>query len=87
LSTRKAPHAGLPTIEGAVELGAFLCGPPELITQQLMALEQQYPGLTLVNMTHPIGTPQAVILEQLEWFAREVMPTFKNRVAVTAPTD
>ena len=83
---RKAPRSGLPTIERAVERGAFLCGPPELITQQLMDLEQQYPGLARVNMSHPMGTPQAVILEQLEWFAREVMPTFKDREVVTPPT-
>ena len=84
---KKAPNAGLPTIEGAVERGAFLCGPPELITQQLMDLEQQYPGLARVSMSHPIGIPQAVILEQMEWFAQEVMPKFKDRVAAPASTD
>ena len=84
---KRAPHAGLPTIEGAVERGAFLCGPPELITEQLMELEQQYPGLARVSMSQPMGTPQAVILEQMELLAREVMPTFKDRVAVTASSD
>jgi hypothetical protein len=27
-----------------------------------------------------VSTPQALILEQLEWFAAEVMPAFKERV-------
>ena len=28
----------------------------------------------------PVGTPQSVILEQLDWFAQDVMPAFKGRV-------
>ena len=29
-------------------------------------------------MSTSIGTPEAVMLEQLTWFAREVMPKFKS---------
>jgi hypothetical protein len=35
----------------------------------------------------PVGTPQAVILEQLERFATEVMPAFKGRKAEAAVAD
>jgi hypothetical protein len=28
-----------------------------------------------------VGTPQKVILEQLSWFAKEVMPAFKGGAA------
>ncbi len=82
---RRAPHAGLPTLEDAVQKGAFLCGPPELIIEQLLRLEERYPGLERVGVSQPIGTPQAVILEQLEWFAAEVMPAFKKRVQEAVP--
>jgi len=34
-----------------------------------------------------VGTPQRVIMEQLEWFAQEVMPAFKGRVAAPVPAD
>ncbi|HSF34144.1 MAG TPA: LLM class flavin-dependent oxidoreductase [Candidatus Tectomicrobia bacterium] len=84
---RRAPHAGLPTLEDAVQKGAFLCGPPELIIEQLLRLEERYPGLERVGVSQPIGTPQAVILEQLEWFAAEVMPAFKKRVQEAVPAN
>ena len=75
---RRAPNAGLPTIQGAVESGAFLAGPPDRVIEQLKAVEKQYPGLDRVGVSHPVGTPQSVITEQLEWFAREVMPEFRG---------
>jgi alkanesulfonate monooxygenase SsuD/methylene tetrahydromethanopterin reductase-like flavin-dependent oxidoreductase (luciferase family) len=78
---RRAPTAGLPTIERAVQRGGFLCGPPELIIEQLKELEEQYPGLDRVVMGHPVGTPEKVILEQLEWLAQDVMPAFKKTEA------
>ena len=78
---RRAPNAGLPTIQGAVESGAFLAGPPDRVIEQLKAVEKQYPGLDRVGVSHPVGTPQSVITEQLEWFAREVMPEFRGEGA------
>src|SRR3989442_3669295 len=83
----KAPHAGLPTIAGAVQGGAFLCGPAEQIIEQLMKLQEAYPGLERINVAHPVGTPQSVILEQLQQFAEEVMPAFTQRVTETVVGD
>ena len=74
-----APLAGLPTMEQAIEAGAVLCGPPERIVQQLRALEESCPGLNRVSVSHPVGTPQDVILEQMEWFSQDVMPQFASR--------
>ena len=74
-----APLAGLPTMEQAIEAGAVLCGPPEGIVQQLRALEESCPGLNRVSVSHPVGTPQNVILEQMEWFSQDVMPQFASR--------
>jgi len=83
---KRAPTAGLPTIDRAVERGGFLCGPPELIIEQLKAVEAEYPGLNRVSVGQPAGAPQKVILEQLEWFAKEVMPAFKTS-GVAVPAD
>ena len=66
-------------IEQAVKNGAYLCGPPSQIIDTLMRLEQEYPGLERVSVSHPMGAPESLMLEQLEWFAAEVMPAFTNR--------
>lgn len=84
---KKAPTANLPTIEEAVETGSFLCGPPELIIEKLKQVEARYPGLDRVGMQHPMGTPEKVICEQLEWLAKEVMPAFKGQVPAATPAD
>ena len=84
---KKAPTANLPTIEEAVETGSFLCGPPELIIEKLKQVEARYPGLDRVGMQHPMGTPEKVICEQLEWLAKEVMPAFKGEIPATTPAD
>jgi alkanesulfonate monooxygenase SsuD/methylene tetrahydromethanopterin reductase-like flavin-dependent oxidoreductase (luciferase family) len=83
---RKARHAGLPTVRDGVKAGSWLCGPPELIIEKLMEIQDKYPGLEGINVGQPVGTPQRVLLEQLEWFAREVMPAFKQVPAAT-PAD
>ena len=84
---KRAPYADLPTLEGAVKAGAVLCGSPEQIIESLMALEDKYPGLQRVSMSHPIGTPSKVILHQLEWLASDVLPAFTERAAAPAVTE
>ena len=44
-----------------------------------MEIAHRYPGLEVVNVGQPVGTPQAVILDQLERFSAQVMPAFKRR--------
>ena len=75
---RLAPNAGLPTIEQSVASGGFLCGTPEMIIDALKRLENRYPGLERVSVSHPIGTPHNLILDQLEWFASDVIPAFNT---------
>ncbi len=41
-------------------------------------MEERYPGLDRVSVSQPVGAPQAVITEQLEWFAAELMPAFRG---------
>ena len=76
---RRAPTGGLPTIQEAVEKQAFLAGPPDRIIEQLKAVEKNYPALERIGMSHPMGTPQSVITDQIEWFGKEVMPAFKGK--------
>ena len=79
---RRAPFSDLPVIEDAVKSGSWLCGPPELITERMMELQDKYPGLERVHVgCTRMGTPLEVMLEQLERFGKEVMPTFKNQKA------
>jgi len=75
----RARGANLPTLRHAMKAGSWLIGPPELITEQLMEIQHKYPGLEVVNVGQVVGTPQAVILEQLERFAAQVMPAFKKQ--------
>ena len=84
---KRARSANLPTLEQAIEAGSWLCGPPELIIEKLQDVQERYPGLEEVNVGSVIGTPQSVILEQLEIFAREVMPAFQSQDRAAAPAD
>jgi alkanesulfonate monooxygenase SsuD/methylene tetrahydromethanopterin reductase-like flavin-dependent oxidoreductase (luciferase family) len=80
----RAPNAGLPTIQEAVKNGAFLCGPPERIVEKLMDLGERYPGLRRVTVSQPVGAPLSMIEGQLERFAKEVMPAFRNQPVAPA---
>ena len=68
--------AGVPTVEHYMKSGAWFAGRPEELTAYLKDLQSRYPGLEYVNVSISMGTPQKVMLEQLRWFAREVMPHF-----------
>ena len=83
----RARFAGLPTIEDGVRAGSWLCGPPELVAEKINNIQEMYPGLTQINVGSVVGTPQKVILEQLEWFGKEVMPQFKGQANVAVPAD
>ncbi|MBM3925415.1 MAG: LLM class flavin-dependent oxidoreductase [SAR202 cluster bacterium] len=76
---KKAPYAGLPTMEDAVKAGAVLCGPPESIIEKLKGIEEAYPGLDRVSMGLPVSSPQKMWMEQLERLAKEVMPAFAKK--------
>ena len=80
---RRARSAGLPTLEDGIRAGSWLCGPPEIVTEKLMGIQENYPGLDQINVGSVIGTPQSVILEQLEAFGKDVMPKFKGQVLAT----
>ncbi len=76
---KRAPTAKLPRIEDAVKSGGFLTGSPDEVIEHLMKLEKAYPGLDRISISLSVGVPEAVALEQLDRFAKEVMPAFRNR--------
>jgi len=51
----------------------------------LKAVEKRYPGLDRVICATPLGTPLDVQLADLDRFAKEVIPAFRDtRTAVAA---
>ena len=83
----RARQAGLPAIEDGVRAGSWMCGPPELVAEKINAIQELYPGLTQINVGSVVGTPEKVVLEQLEWFGKEVMPQFKAQSNMAVPAD
>jgi hypothetical protein len=78
---RRAPSAKLPRIEDAVKAGGFLCGNSDDLIEHIKALESKYPALDRISVSLSVGVPETVALEQLERFAKEVMPAFTNASA------
>ena len=70
--------ANIPTLTDACEAGTWYCGPPDGFVEYLHDLAERYPGLEAVNVQSSMGTPKTVMLEQLEWFAQEVMPAMQS---------
>ncbi|MFT5393066.1 MAG: alkanesulfonate monooxygenase SsuD [Gammaproteobacteria bacterium] len=70
---------GIPTLERAVETGSWYCGPADGFIEYIRTLQEKFPGLEDINVQSSMGTPQAVMIEQLEAFATEVMPAFEAR--------
>jgi alkanesulfonate monooxygenase SsuD/methylene tetrahydromethanopterin reductase-like flavin-dependent oxidoreductase (luciferase family) len=66
------------TLENGVANRSWLCGPSADIVAYLKEIERRYPGLDHVMIGWAIGTPRALMVEQLTRFAREVMPAFRN---------
>ncbi|HVZ06298.1 LLM class flavin-dependent oxidoreductase [Rhodopila sp.] len=81
---RLVPNTKLPRIEDAVQAGGFLAGTPADIIEALKAVEKRFPGLNRVSCSLALGTPLSLALEQLERFAKDVMPAFKGAMAQAA---
>ncbi len=78
---RAAAATQLPTFEAAIDRGWWIVGTPEMVTEKLLDTQEHYPGLETVHVGVPAGgATERQFLEQLEWFAKDVMPVFKNQV-------
>jgi alkanesulfonate monooxygenase SsuD/methylene tetrahydromethanopterin reductase-like flavin-dependent oxidoreductase (luciferase family) len=76
VAARQAQSPTGATLDNGVRNRSWLCGPPAEIVAYLKALETRYPGLEHVMIAWALGTPRDLMLQQLERFAREVMPAF-----------
>jgi alkanesulfonate monooxygenase SsuD/methylene tetrahydromethanopterin reductase-like flavin-dependent oxidoreductase (luciferase family) len=70
--------AGVPTVEHYMKLGSWFAGTPAELVELLKGFEERYPGMQHIGLSSPIGTPKAVMLEQFQWVAEEVMPHFRT---------
>jgi alkanesulfonate monooxygenase SsuD/methylene tetrahydromethanopterin reductase-like flavin-dependent oxidoreductase (luciferase family) len=77
VAARQAQSPTGATLDNGVRNRSWLCGPPRDIVAYLKEVEARYPGLEHVMIAWALGTPRALMLEQLEHFAREVMPAFR----------
>jgi alkanesulfonate monooxygenase SsuD/methylene tetrahydromethanopterin reductase-like flavin-dependent oxidoreductase (luciferase family) len=71
--------AGVPSVDDYIKVGAWFAGTPEELVAYLRSLEQKFPGLEYVHLSNSMGTPQAVMVEQIARLGKEVMPHFVNR--------
>jgi alkanesulfonate monooxygenase SsuD/methylene tetrahydromethanopterin reductase-like flavin-dependent oxidoreductase (luciferase family) len=76
VAARRPQSPTTASLEDGVRNRSWLCGPPRDIVGYLKELEAKYPGLDHVMLGWPIGVPRAMMVEQLERFAAEVMPAF-----------
>jgi alkanesulfonate monooxygenase SsuD/methylene tetrahydromethanopterin reductase-like flavin-dependent oxidoreductase (luciferase family) len=76
VAARQAQSPTAATLENGVRNRTWLCGPSADIVAYLRDVERRYPGLEHVMIAWALGTPRALMIEQLTRFAREVMPAF-----------
>ena len=68
---------GVPKLDHYMKLGSWFAGTPEQLIEHLKKLEARYPGMQHINLSTSMGTPKAVMLEQFQRVAEEVMPAFR----------
>jgi alkanesulfonate monooxygenase SsuD/methylene tetrahydromethanopterin reductase-like flavin-dependent oxidoreductase (luciferase family) len=71
-------EAGAPRLEDYMKTGAWFAGRPEDLVAYLRELEARYPGMEDINLSTPMGTPEAVMLDQFKWASEAVLPAFRR---------
>ncbi len=71
-------ESGVPTVEHYIKSGAWFAGTSEELVTHLRWLEERFPGLEHVSLSMPMGTPEAVMLDQYRRVGEEVMPEFRG---------
>ena len=76
---RPARPREIPKLAEGVKQKAWFCGPPKHVIEGIKSIEAKYPGLEnfMIHWAEGIGPKE--FKEQLRWFAKDVMPAFKNR--------
>ena len=70
-------EGGVPALEHYMKLGSWFAGTPEQLIEHLKTLEVRFPGMEHINLSTSLCTPKAVMLEQFQRIAEEVMPAFR----------
>jgi alkanesulfonate monooxygenase SsuD/methylene tetrahydromethanopterin reductase-like flavin-dependent oxidoreductase (luciferase family) len=70
-------EAGVPTLDHYTKLGSWFAGTPQQLIEHLKNLESRFPGMEHINLSTSLCTPKAVMLEQFQRVAEEVMPAFR----------
>ena len=68
-----------PLLREGVEQKAWMVGSPADCIALIREYEAKYPGLDQIMLHWPEGVPPRAFMEQLRWFARDVMPAFRDR--------
>ena len=83
LRRRAGPHLGHarragddPDAREGVKQKAWFCGTPGEVIDGIKSIEAKYPGLEDFMIHWAEGLPPDEFMEQLRWFARDVMPAF-----------
>ena len=71
--------ARTPKLADGIKQKAWFCGPPKHVIEGIKSVEAKYPGLENFMIHWAEGLSPAEFKEQLKWFAKDVMPAFKNR--------
>src|SRR5881394_3335452 len=71
--------AKIPTLAEGVKQKAWFCGPPKHVIEGIKSIEAKYEGLEhfMIHWAEGIGPKE--FKEQLKWFAKDVMPAFRNK--------
>ena len=70
--------ASIPSIRDGVKQKAWFCGPPSQVIDGIKSIEAKYPGLEDYMVHGAEGLPPAEFIDQLRWFATDVMPVFQG---------
>ena len=71
--------AKIPSLAEGVAQKAWFCGPPQQVIDGIRSIEAKYPGLEHFMIHWAEGLGPQEFKQQLRWFAKDVMPAFKNR--------
>jgi len=71
--------ATIPTLREGVRQKAWFCGRPDEVIAGIKSVEAKYPGLEDFMVHWAEGLSPAEFIEQLRWFAKDVMPAFNRR--------
>lgn len=61
-----------------IQQKAWFCGPLAHVIDGIKSIEAKYPGLEDFMIHWAEGLPPREFMDQLRWFARDVMPVFSR---------